>query len=124
MHNWIFVFAIIVLCSGLFIMLTSDNYVRKVIGLGMFQASVLIFYIALAKVSAGILPINIASTLGSHPYTYSSPLPHILMLTAIVVGFATSAVAFALIKQIKQNYGTVFESEITDCGDNSSSDGE
>ncbi len=112
MHNWIYITAIIVLSSGLFIMLTSDNYVRKIIGLSIFQSSVLIFYIALGKVKGGIVPINICENMDHCPHAFSSPLPHILMLTAIVVGFATSAVGFALILQIKREYNSVSESEI------------
>ncbi|RTK92298.1 MAG: cation:proton antiporter [Rickettsiales bacterium] len=112
MHNWIYISAIIVLCTGLFIMLTSDNYIRKIMGLGVFQSSVLIFYIALGKVKGGILPIDICANTAFCPYQFSSPLPHILMLTAIVVGFATMAVGLALTLQIKRTYNTASESEI------------
>ena len=113
MYYLIYVSAIIVLAAGLFIMLTSDNYIRKIIGLGVFQSSVLIFYIALGKTAGGIVPIDVcANTKGVCPYVFSSPLPHVLMLTAIVVGFATMSVALALIFQIKREYNTILESEI------------
>ncbi len=113
-QNLIYIFAIIVLSSGLFIMLTSDNYVRKIIGLGIFQSSVLIFYIALGKTANGIVPIDICSDAVACLHIFSSPLPHVLMLTAIVVGFATMSVALALIFQIKREYNTILESEVND----------
>ncbi|MDA9163395.1 Na+/H+ antiporter subunit C [Rickettsiaceae bacterium] len=112
MQNLIYFFAVIILSSGLFIMLTSDNYVRKIIGLGVFQSSVLIFYIALGKTENGIIPIDICAGMQECIHTFSSPLPHVLMLTAIVVGFATLSVGLALIYQIHKEYGSVLESKI------------
>ncbi len=112
MENIIYFFAVLVLATGLFIMLTSDNYLRKIIGLGVFQSSVLLFYIALGKMSAGILPIDICAKLTNCPYSFSSPLPQVLMLTAIVVGFSTMSVGLALIYQIYKEYNTILESDI------------
>jgi multicomponent Na+:H+ antiporter subunit C len=112
MQNLVYFFAVIILTSGLFIMLTSDNYVRKIIGLGVFQSSVLIFYIALGKTINGIVPIDLCMNTDVCPHIFSSPLPHVLMLTAIVVGFATLSVGLALIYQIYNNYGTIHESQI------------
>ena len=112
MQHLIDLFAIVILNAGLFIMLTSDNYVRKIIGLGVFQSSVLIFYISLGKTKDGIVPIDICQPALNCPYIYSSPIPHVLMLTAIVVGFATLSVGLALIYQIKCEYTTVTASEI------------
>lgn len=116
MLNLIYFFAVIVLASGLFIMLTSDNYLRKIIGIGIFQNAVLIFYIALGKISSGIVPIDICNNNGQLldkcPYLLSSPLPHVLMLTAIVVGFATMSVGLSLIYQMYKSYGNISEQEI------------
>ncbi len=112
MQNLIYFFAVIILTSGLFIMLTSDNFIRKIIGLAIFQSSVLIFYIALGKTANGVVPIDICESTSNCNYIYSSPLPHVLMLTAIVVGFATMSVGLALIYQIHKEYGTILESEI------------
>lgn len=112
MQNLIYFFAVIILTSGLFIMLTSDNFIRKIIGLGIFQSSVLIFYIALGKTANGIVPIDICANTVSCSHIFSSPLPHVLMLTAIVVGFATMSVGLALIYQVHKEYGTILESEI------------
>lgn len=117
MQNLIYFLAVFVLTSGLFIMLTSDNLVRKIIGLGVFQSSVLIFYIALGKIKDGIIPIDICAHTKSCPHIFSSPLPHVLMLTAIVVGFATMSVGLALIYQIHKEYGTILESEIEQAED-------
>lgn len=118
MLNLIYFFAVIVLTSGLFIMLTSDNFIRKIIGLGIFQTSVLIFYIALGKIKGGIAPLDICVHSTSCPHVYSSPIPHVLMLTAIVVGFATMSVGLALICQIHKQYGTILESKISQIEDN------
>lgn len=114
MQNIIYFFAILVFSSGLFIMLTSDNYIRKIIGLGVLQNSVLIFYIAFGKVKNGIVPIDICMENVSCPHFFSSPLPHVLMLTAIVVGFSTMSVGLALIYQIYKEYNTIHESEIVE----------
>ena len=113
MQNLIYFFAVILLSSGLFIMLISDNYIRKIVGLGVFQSSVLIFYIALGKTADGIVPIDICVNIDSCPHIFSSPLPHVLMLTAIVVGFATMSVGLALVYQIYKEYGTILESEVS-----------
>ncbi|MDG1436322.1 MAG: cation:proton antiporter subunit C [Rickettsiaceae bacterium] len=112
MQNLIYFLAVFILSSGLFTMLTSDNLVRKIIGLGVFQSSVLIFYIALGKVKNGIVPIDICAHTTTCPHIFSSPLPHVLMLTAIVVGFSTLCVGLALIYQIHKEYGSVLESKI------------
>lgn len=114
MANLIYFFAAFILVSGLFIMLTSDNYVRKIIGLGIFQSSVLVFYIALGKIDNGIVPIDICSKLDSCPHIFTSPLPHVLMLTAIVVGFATLSVGLALIYQMHNEFGSVSETKINE----------
>ena len=107
MPNIIYFSSLIIMVLGLFMMLTSDNYLRKIIGLGVFQSSVLIFYVAFGKVIAGAPPI-----LTSNVSIYSSPLPAVLMLTAIVVGFATMSVGLALIYKIHKQFGTINESEI------------
>ncbi len=102
-YNLIYFFALVVLTSGLFIILVSNNYIKKIIGLGIFQNSVLIFYIALSKPRNGVVPID----LNNSSVLFTSPLPHVLMLTAIVVGFATLSVGLAMIYQIYNHYGTI-----------------
>lgn len=107
MAHLVYLLAAIVLVCGLFVMLTSYNYVHKLIGLSVFQSSVLIFYLAIGKVSGGAVPI-----LQNGITRFSSPLPHVLMLTAIVVGFATVSVGLSLIYNIYKQFGTILENEL------------
>jgi len=92
---------------GLYIIITHNNLVKKIIGLNIFQVSIFMFYISLGKVEGGTAPI-----LAEGITTYSSPLPHVLILTAIVVSIATTALALALTMQIKKTYGTIDDDEI------------
>ncbi len=101
---------LLVLTSSLFIMLISDNYVRKIIGLSVMQSSVLIFYLMLGKVNGGIVPIE--RSLLQNSQFYVSPLPQVLMLTAIVVGFATLSLGLSLIYRISKQFNTISEHEI------------
>jgi multicomponent Na+:H+ antiporter subunit C len=78
-------------------------------GMNIFQVSVIMLYVSMGKVSGGTPPILIE---GAPDTLYSNPLPHVLMLTAIVVGVATTAVGLALAVRIKEAYGTVEEDEI------------
>lgn len=99
--------AIILAMIGLYTMISRTNLVKKVAGLNIFQVSVFILFISLGVVDGGTVPIL------SDDYTvYSNPLPHVLILTAIVVGVATTAVALALIVRIKETYGTVEEDQV------------
>ena len=84
-----------------------ETLIKKIIGLTIFQTSVFIFYISMAKVDGGTAPI-----LGEGITTYSNPLPHVLILTAIVVGIATTALGLALTVRIKEAYGSIEEQEI------------
>ena len=99
----IYIVAVFVFVIGLYMVISSRNYVRKIIGLSIFQTSILIFYIALGKITGGIVPIAVKT----EHIVYSSPLPHVLMLTAIVVGFSTLALALALIRKIYAHFGTL-----------------
>ena len=107
-NYWIVIF---LMMTGFYIVISRGNLVKKVIGLNIFQTSVLLLYLTMGKVSGGTAPIM------REPYDpatlYSNPLPSVLMLTAIVVGIATTAVALALIIRIKESYGTIEEDEIT-----------
>jgi multicomponent Na+:H+ antiporter subunit C len=77
------------------------------VGLSLFQTSVFILYITMGKISGGTAPI-----LAGPGTTYSNPLPHVLILTAIVVGVATTALGMAIIIRINDEYGTIEEDEI------------
>jgi len=93
---------------GIYILVGSRCFFRKTIGLCILQVGVLIFYISLGKIFGGFPPIKIEE----NSVIYSNPLPHVLMLTAIVVGFATLAVALALLIKIYRNFHTLNEDEL------------
>lgn len=103
-NSWVVVF---LMMTGFYIVISRGNLVKKVIGLNVFQASVILFYVSMGKVRGGTAPI-----IRDGVETYSHPLPSVLMLTAIVVGIATSAVALALAVRIREAYGTIEEDEI------------
>ncbi len=103
-NYWIVVF---LMMTGFYIVIARPNLVMKVLGLNLFQTSVFILYISMGKVTGGSAPI---ATEGVTVYT--NPLPHVLILTAIVVGVATTALGLALVVRIKEAYGTVEEDEI------------
>jgi multicomponent Na+:H+ antiporter subunit C len=104
-NYWIFV---ILLMIGLFTVMSRTNLVKKMIGLSLFQISVFLFYITMGKIKGGTAPI----VLDQPDVIYSNPLPHVLILTAIVVGVATTALGLALIVRIKETYGTIDEEDI------------
>jgi len=103
-NYWIVIF---LMMAGLYIVMARANLIKKMVGLSIFQASVFVFYLTMGKVSGGTAPIVI----DGDP-VYSNPLPHVLILTAIVVGVATLALGLALIVRIKESYGTIEEDEI------------
>ena len=93
--------------AGLFIVIARSNLIKKLIGLSIFQTSVYILYIAPGKLIGGTAPI-----LSPNYTVYSNPLPHVLILTAIVVGVATLALGLALAVRIREAYGSIEEDEI------------
>ncbi len=106
--SWNYIIVVILMMSGLFMVIARTNLIKKLIGLSIFQTSVFIFYISLGKVEGGTAPI-----LDGNPDTvYSNPLPHVLILTAIVVGVATTALGLALILRINEAFGSIEEDEI------------
>lgn len=98
---------IFLLMAGLFIVIARGNLIKKLIGLGIFQTSVYLLYIAPGKLIGGTAPI-----VDGLPHVYSNPLPHVLILTAIVVGVATLALGLALVVRIREAYDTIEEDEI------------
>ena len=132
---------IALMMTGLYITFAATNLIKRMVGLSVFQTSVFLFYISLGKVAGGTAPILIGKDLGkghgggavapghdaaghatpgaSHGATseglynvYSNPLPHVLILTAIVVGVATLAVGLALTVRIREAYGTIESDEV------------
>ena len=109
---WAYWLIIALMMVGLYIVIARDNLVKKVMGLNIFQAAAILFYVSMAKVKGGTAPIVPEDAVhGGHDIVYSNPLPHVLMLTAIVVGVATTSLALALAVRIHREYGTVEEDE-------------
>ncbi len=103
-NQWITVFLMV---AGLYIVIARGNMVKKLVGLSLFQTSVYLLYISPGKIIGGTAPI-----LDPKFTVYSNPLPHVLILTAIVVGVATLALGLALVVRINEAYGTIEEDEI------------
>ena len=98
---------VFLMVAGLFIVIARANLIKKLVGLGIFQTSVYLLYIAPGKLAGGTAPIL------SDAFTvYSNPLPHVLILTAIVVGVATLALGLALVVRIREAYDSIEEDEI------------
>lgn len=104
-NYWITIF---LMAAGLFIVVARSNMIKTLVGLGIFQTSVYLLYLSPGKVLGGTPPI-MAEGLGP----YSNPLPHVLILTAIVVGVATLALGLALVVRIHEAYGSIEEDEVT-----------
>ena len=103
-NHWIMIFLMV---SGLYIVVDRGNMVKKLVGLSLFQTSVYLIYITPGKILGGTPPI-----LDDKFTVYSNPLPHVLILTAIVVGVATLALGLALVVRINEAYGTIEEDEL------------
>ena len=112
-NYWVVIFLMMV---GFYALISRGNLVKQVIGLNIFQTSVIIFYVSTGKITGGTAPILIGDDHGAAEagaeVLYSNPLPHVLMLTAIVVGVATMAMALALVVRIRETYGTIEDDEI------------
>lgn len=104
---WNYWVVIILMMTGLYVVIAKGNLVKKMIGLNVFQVSVIMLYVCMGKVDGGTAPI-----LADGFEVYSNPVPHVLMLTAIVVGVATTALGLSLVVRIHEAYGTVEEDEI------------
>ena len=98
---------IFLMVAGLYIVIARGNLIKKLVGLGIFQTSVYLLYIAPGKLIGGTAPI-----VDEHFRIYFNPLPHVLILTAIVVGVATLALGLALVVRIREAYGTIEEDDI------------
>jgi multicomponent Na+:H+ antiporter subunit C len=103
-NYWI---AMMLLITGIYIVIARGNLVKKLVGLSIFQTSVYLIYISPSKILVGTAPI-----IAPGYDVYSNPLPHVLILTAIVVGVATMALGLALVVRIHEAYGTIEEDEI------------
>jgi len=111
-NYWI---VMVLMMCGFYTVISRRNLVKQVVGLNIFQTSVFILYISLGYVADATAPIVVAET-GSGSPLYSNPLPHVLILTAIVVNVSTTAVALALVVRIKETYGTIEEEHLDMAG--------
>ena len=98
---------IFLMVSGLYVVIAHGNMIKKLVGLSLFQTSVYLLYISPGKILGGTAPI-----IGEGFSVYSNVLPHVLILTAIVVGVATLALGLALVVRINEAFGTIEEDEI------------
>ena len=103
-NYWIMIFLMVM---GIYIVVARLNMIKTLIGLAIFQTSVYLLYLSPGKILGGTPPI-----LDKNYILYSNPLPHVLILTAIVVGVATLALGLALVVRIHEAYGTIEEDEI------------
>jgi len=128
-----YVIVIILMMVGLYVVFASRNLIKKLVGLSVFQTSVFLLYITIGKVSGGQPPIHVddhassnevlasagtkaaaieAAHSGGHDVLYSNPLPHVLILTAIVVGVATLSIGLSLVVRIREVYGVIEDDKI------------
>ena len=106
--SWNYLIVICLMMGGLFIVISQNNLVKKLVGLAIFQTSVFLFYITVGKMAGGTAPI----LLDSADVAYSNPLPHVLILTASVVGVATTALGLALVLRIHAAFGSIEDDEV------------
>jgi multicomponent Na+:H+ antiporter subunit C len=108
-NHWASIFLMVV---GLYIVVARGNMVKKLVGLTVFQTAVFLLYISPGKILGGTPPI-----IAEGYDLYANPLPHVLILTAIVVGVATLAVGLGLVVRINEVFGTIEEDEIFERGE-------
>jgi multicomponent Na+:H+ antiporter subunit C len=105
--HYTYIVTVFIMIVGLYIVVARGNLIKKLVGLAIFQTSVYLLYIAPGKLVGGTAPI-----LADAFEVYSNPLPHVLILTAIVVGVATLALGLALVVRVHEAYGTIEEDQI------------
>ncbi len=104
-NYWVFA---ILLMVGFYAAMAKSNFIKKLIGLSIFQGAVFLLYISMSKIDGGTAPI----ITGANDTVYSNPLPQVLILTAIVVGISTTALGLGIIVRIKEEYGSIEEHEV------------
>ena len=110
--HYSYFFTVIIMCLGLYGIIFKKNLVKKVIGLSILQVAVILFYVSLASKWGATVPVKWDLAPVTDVAAYLNPLPHTLMLTAIVVGVATQGVAFALMIAIWNRYKTLDEDDL------------
>ena len=111
--HYSYVIYILLMMIGLYAILSRGNMVKRIIGLNLLSTAVYLFYLSIGKIDGGTVPVIWEDRPpGTESIPYENPVPHVLMLTAIVVGVSTTAVALALTIRIKEAYGSVEEADI------------
>jgi len=107
---------VVLMMVGLYAMIVKRNLVKKIIGMSILQTAIIFFYVSIGAKKGASIPIVMHGHPGEshavHAADYINPLPHVLMLTAIVVAVATLGVALALVLKVYRHYGTLEEDEI------------
>ena len=111
LNYWLFT---VLMMTGLYIVVAKGNLVKKIVGLNIFQTSVFMLYISTGKITGGTAPIFPTDMQIDPDVVYTNPLPHVLILTAIVVGVATTALGLALIVRIREEFNTIEEDDIVE----------
>lgn len=107
--HWNYMIVVQLMCIGLYMVISRHNLVKKLIGLAIFQTSLFLLYISLGWVEGGTAPIIMKT---GELVRYANPLPHVLILTAIVVGVATTALGLALVLKINDAFGSIEEDDL------------
>ncbi|MEM8769498.1 MAG: cation:proton antiporter subunit C [Pseudomonadota bacterium] len=112
-NYWVFA---ILLMIGFYAVIAKVNLIKKLIGLSLFQSAVFLLYITMGRIEGGTAPIYKAEAYLAETITglYANPLPQVLILTAIVVGISTLALGLGLVVRIREEYGTIEETEIAE----------
>jgi multicomponent Na+:H+ antiporter subunit C len=125
-NYWIYV---ILMMIGLWAMISKNNLIKKLIGMSIFQTAIILFWVSIGVKDGANIPIldhdtYVAEKAAGRPAegvpariekdNYANPLPHVLMLTAIVVGVSTLGLALAISQRIYGAFGTLEEDEILD----------
>ena len=111
LSRYVYFMVVILLAIGLYGMLGKRNLLKKLIGMNIFQTAIFLFFIEGATKLGGSVPV-IDEMLGTEPAKYINPLPHVLMLTAIVVAVATLGVALGIAIKVYHQYDSLDEDEI------------
>lgn len=107
----IYMLTFILMALGLFGMIFCSNYMKKLMCMNVLQVSIILFFLTFGQKNGGTLPVIMGTITDSE--SYINPLPHALMLTAIVVSLGTTGVGLALLMKIKDLYRTIEEDEIS-----------
>lgn len=108
-NYWLY---IILMMIGFYAMIAKRNLVKKLVGMNIFQTAIILYFISIATKKGATIPIIRQTQEAINPAHYANPLPHVLMLTAIVVMVSTFGVALALIIMLYKKYGSLDEDEI------------